>query len=106
MTDRNIEIVLNSRNATSHVVCAHARSRGIERRVPRFDRHRVALGQGDRTGLRATSSLEQPVTAPRKPGASASSNPCREPLSGVQKVCAGFAELAAAAHIQHSKATP
>ena len=106
MTDCTIEIVLNSRNVTSHVVCAHARSRGIERRVPGFDSHRVALGQGDWTGLHATSSLGQPVTAPHKPGPSVSSNPCREPLSGVQKVCAGFAELAAAAHIQHSKATP
>ena len=106
MTDRTIEIVLNSRNATFHVVCAHARSRGIERRVPRFDHHRVALDLRDWTGPRATSSLGKPVTATRKSGASASSNPCREPLSGVQKVGAGFAEPAAAAHDQHSKTTP
>ena len=106
MTDRTLEIVLNRWNAPFHVVCAHAESRGIERRVPRFDRHRGALGQGGRTGLLATPSLEQPVTAPIKPRAFISSNPCRQPLSGVQEVCAGFTEPAAAAHNQHSQTQP
>jgi hypothetical protein len=106
MIDRTINLVLNCRNAAFHVVCAPAESRGIERRVPRFGRHRVAPGQGRRTGLFATPSLGQPVTAPRKSRVFILSNPCRQPLSGLQTLDAGFAKPAAAAHDHYSKTTP